>query len=180
MQIGYMRVSTKKQETQLQEDALIKAGVLKENIYSDMLSGAKKDRPGQKACLERLQEGDQLVVWKLDRFGRGATHTLGLLDELTKRGVGFVSLTEGFDLSTPMGRAMLGFMAVIAQMEREILIERIEAGHEVARDRGVKFGQKMKIDRSRVLALRGAPVRRIAEIVGASKSQVAMILREAA
>lgn len=102
MLIGYVRVSTNDQNTELQRNALECAGC--ELIFEDKISGTKSDRPGLKKLLRTLSEGDTLVVWKLDRLGRSMRHLVILVEELRERGVNFRSLTDAIDTSTPMGR----------------------------------------------------------------------------
>ncbi|MEZ5818934.1 MAG: recombinase family protein, partial [Hyphomicrobiaceae bacterium] len=93
MLIGYMRVSTTDQSTDLQRDALLAAGITERDIYLDKASGKKDDRPGLEACLKALREGDTLVVWKLDRLGRSLRHLVATVQDLVERGVGFRVLT---------------------------------------------------------------------------------------
>ncbi|MFA0001477.1 recombinase family protein, partial [Vibrio lentus] len=102
--IGYARVSTDEQELHLQIDALIAEGCVKENIYTDKVSGAKSDRPGLEACMKTLQEGDTLVVWRLDRLGRSMAHLISLVESLMQRKVGFKSIQDGaIDTTTASG-----------------------------------------------------------------------------
>lgn len=93
--IGYARVSTQDQEVQLQLDALQKAGCLKKNIFIDHISGSKAKRPGLDQCLNTLQSGDTLLVWRLDRLGRSMTHLVQLIEDLGKKGIRFKSLCDG-------------------------------------------------------------------------------------
>lgn len=124
---GYMRVSTKKQETDMQLSALKDKGC--EEIFEDRgISGSKMNRPGLNSVLQKLQTGDSLVVWKLDRFGRSCGEVIVLINDLISRGVDFVSVTEGFDSSTSAGRALFKMLAVFAELEREIITERVRAG----------------------------------------------------
>lgn len=103
MLIGYVRVSTNDQNTDLQRNALNCAGC--ELIFEDKISGTKSARPGlKKKLLRTLSEGDTLVVWKLDRLGRSMKHLITLIEELREKGVNFRSLTDSIDTSTPMGR----------------------------------------------------------------------------
>ncbi len=102
MLIGYVRVSTNDQNTDLQRNALNCAGC--ERIFEDKISGTKSDRPGLKKLLRTLSAGDTLVVWKLDRLGRSMRHLVTLIEELRQRGVNFRSLTDSIDTSTPMPR----------------------------------------------------------------------------
>ena len=138
--IGYARVSTTDQNPQLQLDALEEAGATR--IYTDYgVSGATASRPHLDACLDHLREGDVLTVWKLDRLGRNTQHVLAVVDELTSRGVGFRSLTEGLHTEGPMGTAMLTIMAAFAQLERDTMIERTRAGLAAAAANGRKGGR---------------------------------------
>ena len=130
----------------IQRDALLKADVLAENIFEEQESGARRDRPVLKDVMSRLRKGDTLICWRFDRIARNASHLMSVVDDLKARGVNFVSITEGFDISTPMGKAMLGIAAVFAEMEREGIEERREAGLKRAREKGVKFGRKSAAD----------------------------------
>ena len=103
--IGYARVSTTEQDTALQTDALHKAGC--ERVFEDTVSGVKSDRPGLAAALAYLRDGDVLVVWRLDRLGRSLPHLIETIGTLEGRGVGFRSLTEAIDTTTPGGRLIL-------------------------------------------------------------------------
>ena len=142
--IGYARVSTRDQSLNLQLDALKEAGCIK--IFKDQgLSGASFDRPGLEKALEYLRPGDVLVVWKLDRLGRSLQELLNIVNELGKRGVGFMSLTEGFDTTTPNGKLIFSIFGALAEFERAIIRERVNAGLEAARARGVKCGRKKKL-----------------------------------
>lgn len=144
--IGYVRVSTEDQNPMLQIEALKAAGC--EKIFQDQASGHRtkfQQRRGLKAALKELREGDELVVWKLDRLGRSMIETVSIILELDKRGVGFRSLTESFDVKTPIGRGVLAFMAAVAEDELERIRERTRAGIEVARRRGVRLGRPRKL-----------------------------------
>ena len=103
MLIGYMRVSSDsdRQSTDLQRDALLKAGVDVRNIFEDRASGARDDRAGLSKALEYVNPGDVFVVWKLDRLGRSLTHLISIVNELREKQVAFCSLTENMDTSTP-------------------------------------------------------------------------------
>jgi len=105
MLVGYMRVSSAddRQTVDLQRDALVAAGVDYRHLHTDKASGARDDRPGLKACLDYLNAGDTLVVWKLDRLGRSLPHLLTIVTDLKARGIAFRSLTEQMDTTTPHG-----------------------------------------------------------------------------
>lgn len=142
--IGYVRVSTDQQSTDMQHDAM--ARVSPERIFEDVgYSGAKASRPGLEAALEYLRDGDTLAVWRLDRLGRSTLHVLNLIKELSERGIGFQSLTEGIDTTTPQGRMLLAIIASFAEMEREILVERTKVGLDAARARGKVGGRKRSL-----------------------------------
>ena len=134
MKIGYARVSTLDQNLDLQIEALTKAGCTK--ILDDKMSGSRSERPGLARALELLRNGDTLVVWKLDRLGRSVKNLVDLVTELQKQGVHFSSITDSIDTSTPSGRFFFHVMASLAEMERELAIERTNAGLKAARARG--------------------------------------------
>ena len=134
MLIGYARVSTFDQNVDLQEDALKRAGC--EKIFSDKVSGAKKERPGMNEAISHLRAGDTLVIWKLDRLGRSISHLIDIISRLDAMGVHFQSITDGIDTQTPAGRFFFHVMAALSQMERELIIERTKAGLKAAQERG--------------------------------------------
>jgi DNA invertase Pin-like site-specific DNA recombinase len=143
MLIGYVRVSTNDQNTALQKNALECAGC--ELIFEDKISGKTADRPGLKKVLRTLSEGDTLVVWKLDRLGRSMRHLVSLIEELRTRGINFRCLTDSIDTSTPMGRFFFHVMGALAEMERELIVERTRAGLAAARAEGRVGGRRPKL-----------------------------------
>ncbi len=171
MLIGYARVSTQDQNLDLQVDALTKAGCKK--IFDDKISGSRAERPGLTKALEILREDDTLVVWKLDRLGRSVKNLVNLVGELQKQGVQFKSLTDAIDTGTPSGRFFFHVMASLAEMERELTVERTRAGLEVARQLGRKGGRKRqmtdsKIESAKKLLANGVPPRDVAKNLGVS------------
>lgn len=171
MRIGYARVSTQDQNLALQRDALAAAGC--ERVYEDVASGAGVHRPGLERAMDMLRQGDTFVVWKLDRLGRGVKHLVDLVAALQARGVQFASLTDGIDTSHPAGRFFFHVMASLAQMERELIVERTRAGLEAARKLGRVGGRKRKMTESKVQAARtllaqGAAPRDVARDLGVS------------
>ena len=141
--VGYTRVSTVAQTLDQQNDALVTAGVTK--VFSDVMSGARDDRPGLAALLEYVRDGDTVVVWKLDRLGRNMLHILQTVRELTERGVTLVSVTDGIDSSTPAGRMMIGVLGSLAEYERELIKERTALKRAASRANGTKFGRPRKV-----------------------------------
>ena len=160
--IGYARVSTTegRQVLDRQLDALREAGC--ERIFEDHASGAAAERPNLGACLDYLREGDVLVVLDLDRLGRRAGELITLVDELDQRGIGFRALNTPMDTTTPAGRAFLQIQAAFAEMERNLLRQRVLEGVKAARARGrnggrprvmtaekLRYAQRLMADRTR-------------------------------
>lgn len=144
MRYGYTRTSTKdKQDDDLQRRALMDAGVDERRIHSDQISGSKeaRTRSGWSSLDERLEDGDELVVWRIDRIGRSMIDVITTVKDLTDRGVAVRSLSDGIDPSTREGRLMLNLMATFAEYERELIQERVQSGVDAARQRGVRFGR---------------------------------------
>ena len=151
MKYGYARVSTDDQNSAMQLTALKRAGCKK--IFKDEgISGATTKRPALTRCLNALQDGDTLIVWKLD--GRSLRDLITMLDDLKHRGVKFKSLTEAIDTETPTGRAMWQMIGVLAELERSLIVERTQAGMKEARRRGVQFGRKKKLTPAQVAKAR--------------------------
>ncbi len=143
MQVGYERVSTSDQTTDLQHDALVQAGC--EKFFSDKISGAKFDRPGLTECLNFLREGDVLVVWRLDRLGRSLKDLIEIVEGLEQRGIGFKSIQENMDTTTSGGKLIFHLFGALAEFERGLIRERVMAGLQAARARGRKGGRRQKL-----------------------------------
>lgn len=148
------------------------AGATKK-IYNDKISGSRAERPGLTKALEMLREGDTLVVWKLDRLGRSVKNLVDLVGELHQQGIQFKSLTDAIDTGTPSGRFFFHVMASLAEMERELTVERTRAGLEVARQLGRKGGRRRqmtesKIESAKKLLANGVPPRDVATNLGVS------------
>ena len=139
--IGYARVSTHEQNLDLQKDALKKADCIK--IFTDTISGAKQERKGLDEAVTFLREGDTLVVWKLDRLGRSLQHLIDTVKMLESKQIGFKSLTENIDTTTPGGKLIFHIFGAFAQFERDLIRERTNAGLAAARARG-RIGGKRK------------------------------------
>jgi DNA invertase Pin-like site-specific DNA recombinase len=144
--IGYARVSTDDQDLALQIDSLTGLGINRDDIFTDKMSGAKAVRPGLDACLAKLQLGDTLVVWRLDRLGRSMHHLVELIGQLRGRGVGFRSVSDGLiDTTSPSGELILHIFSALAQFERRLIQERTKAGLASARLRG-RMGGRPTVD----------------------------------
>ena len=139
MKFGYARVSTKEQVLDLQIDALKKAGCKK--IYQEKITGAKADRPELLKMTSQLREGDTVIVWKLDRLGRSLRDLVNLIEKFNAQGVGFLSLQDNIDTTTPTGKLTFHIFAALAEFERDIISERTKAGLAAARARGRKGGR---------------------------------------
>lgn len=139
--IGYARVSTAEgaQVLDRQLDAFRDAGC--ERVFEDRISGAKSERPGLTRCLDYLRDGDVLVVLDLDRLGRLAGELIALIDELAERNVAFKALNSPMDTTTPAGRAFLQIQAAFAEMERNVIRQRVREGLKAARARGRRGGR---------------------------------------
>ncbi|QHA36863.1 helix-turn-helix domain-containing protein [Rossellomorea marisflavi] len=177
MKIGYARVSTQDQSLDLQVDALQKAGC--ERIYTEKMSGRKDDRPELQKCLDALRSGDVLVVYKLDRLGRSTFKLLELTAGFERDGVDFVSIVDGIDTTTPVGRFFFRTMASIAELERDIIVERTQAGLQAARARGRVGGRpaKAKKDVERALKLYDSNQYSVPEIVEMTEVSKATLYR---
>jgi len=168
----YARVSTQDQQTlpmqyrALREYAARRGWTVAMQVRN--VGSGSAPREGRERLLEaaRRREIDVVLVWRLDRWGRSVTDLLVTLQELEHLGVGFVSLTEALDLTTPAGRAMAGLLSVFAEFEREILRERVRAGLAHARQNGKRLGRPM------TAALQAAEIRKLRR-AGISKSEIA-------
>jgi DNA invertase Pin-like site-specific DNA recombinase len=168
---GYARVSKNDQTLSLQKDALQRAGC--DEVFSDEASGAKANRLGLSALLSHTRKGDTIVVWKLDRIGRNIGNLIELAKALEDKGVHFQSLTEKINTDSPAGRFFFHMMASLAQMERDLIVERTKAGLEAAKARGRVGGRRRKMTASKIDAARklldsGVPPRDVASNLGVS------------
>jgi len=111
--------------------------------FSDVISGKRNSRPQRNELIKQTYKGrfDVILVWKLDRWSRSAQDALNTLAELSRIDVAFVSLQEGLDFTTAMGRAMVGMLAIFAELEREMIADRTRAGVEKAKARGMRMGR---------------------------------------
>lgn len=143
MHIGYARVSTQDQHLDLQIDALKSAGC--EKIYQEKVTGKSRERTELNSCLNAMRSGDVFVVWKLDRLARSLKDLVEIVHSLEKQGVGFKSLTESIDTTSPSGRLIFHIFGALAEFEHSIIKERTIAGLNAARARGRVGGRKAKL-----------------------------------
>src|SRR5947209_655941 len=185
MRIGYARISTGEQTLALQEDALAAAGCT--DLYRDVASGARTERPGLAQALDPLRAGDTLVVWRLDRLGRSLRHLIDTLTDLDQRGVGFKGLTESIDTTTPGGKLIFHVFGALAEFERDLIRERTNAGLAAARARGrtggrpKAFGNPKKLAMAKTLyADKQRSIPEICQTLGVSRSTLYRYLAEQA
>jgi len=149
--IGYARVSRTEQNLELQLDKLKEKGCKK--IFTDKITGTKFERKELLSALAFLRDGDVLVVWKLDRLGRSLKHLIETVTKLQERNIGFISLTESIDTTTPGGKLIFHIMGALAEFERDLIRERTVAGLDAARARGRKGGRPKTVETSSKVAL---------------------------
>jgi DNA invertase Pin-like site-specific DNA recombinase len=152
MLIGYARVSTQDQNPALQLDALKAAGC--ERVFEERASGAQRDRPQLTAAIDYMRAGDTLVVWKLDRLARSIKQLIETVEAMEGQGIGFRSLTEAIDTTTPGGKLVFHIFGALAEFERSIIRERTRAGLEAARARGRRGGRPAKLREKDLIAAR--------------------------
>jgi DNA invertase Pin-like site-specific DNA recombinase len=174
--LGYARVSTTDQQPQLQVDALEQAGCYR--VFTETASGARSDRPVLAQVLDQLRPGDTLVVWKLDRLGRSLRHLVDTVTGLADRGVGFRSLQEAIDTTTPGGKLVFHVFAALAEFERDLIRERTSAGLAAARARGRHGGRPSVITAHKLQVAREMyrsgqyTVAAIAKTLGVSRASI--------
>src|SRR5712671_6021632 len=182
--IGYGRVSKQEQHLELQLDKLREKGCSK--LFTDKISGAKFEREQLNAALAYLRQGDTLVVWKLDRLGRSLRHLIDTVMELQKRGIGFISLTENIDTTSPGGKLIFHFMGALAEFERDLIRERTMAGLAAAKARGRVGGRPRKLKTNgkvalarRMFADQSHSIPEICAALGISRATLYRYVREA-
>jgi DNA invertase Pin-like site-specific DNA recombinase len=156
MLVGYMRVSSDgdRQVLDLQRDALLAVGVDERHLFEDHASGSRGERAGLAKALAFVRPDDCLVVWKLDRLGRSLPHLLATVNDLKTRGIAFRSLTEQMDTTTPQGEFLFHVFGALAQFERSLIQERVQAGlAAAARRRGRRGGRPVAIDAEKLGAV---------------------------
>jgi DNA invertase Pin-like site-specific DNA recombinase len=173
MKVGYARVSTADQSLDSQTDSLSEAGC--EKLFTDVASGVRTQRPGLDNAISYCRKGDKLVVWKLDRMGRSMAHLIEMIQKLEKKGVGFQSLTEKIDTTTAGGRLIFHLFGALAEFERDLIRERVQAGLRSVRARGRKGGRPPLSDETKAMAQalmadKSLSIKQICERLGIAKS----------
>lgn len=181
MIFGYARVSTNDQNLDLQLDELKKHGC--ESIFKEKATGATADRPELNELLKRLRQGDKVIVYKLDRISRSTKHLIELSETFEEMGVDLVSIQDGIDTSTSIGRFFFRTIASIAELERDIISERTKAGLESARARGRLGGRPKKSKKKIELAIKmynskEHTLKEIEEATGVSKGTIYNYLKK--
>jgi DNA invertase Pin-like site-specific DNA recombinase len=173
--IGYARVSTDDQRLDLQLDALQKVGCLK--IYQEHVSGAAKKRLQLDLAIKDLRPGDTLVVWRLDRLARTMRDLLHRMQAIEEAGARFRSLTEQFDTATAGGKFLIYVLGAVAELERQLTVERTQAGMASAKARGIKLGAREKMTPEKIkvaekMLKRGASVADVAKRLEVATSSI--------
>jgi DNA invertase Pin-like site-specific DNA recombinase len=182
MLIGYARVSTDEQNSDLQEDALKAAGC--ERVIIDKVSGVKTHRPGLDKLSELLRQGDTLVVWRLDRLGRSLKDLIEWVNRLEQWGVGLRSLQESIDTQSSSGKLIFHIFGALAEFERHLIEDRTRAGLAAARARGRKGGRpkSLNVDKRQLVVEpyreKKLPVKKICEMMNISKPTLYAYVRE--
>lgn len=149
MIFGYIRVSTKDQKTDLQEDALLKSGVKKENLFMEVASGAKSNRKELERMKSIIRKGDTVIVWKLDRIARSVIDLVKLMEFFNENEVSFKSIQDPhIDTTSAQGKFIYTVFGAVAQFERDLIRERTKAGLKAAEERGRKGGRRPGLSRS--------------------------------
>lgn len=186
----YMRVSTEDQRVDLQHDGLTsyaeRAGMMITSFYRDeAVSGRQDKRPGLTELMKaaRNHDFDCVLVWKFDRFARSTSHLLRALEEFNHLGIRFISVQDQIDTDSPMGKAMFTIIGAMAELESDLISERVRAGMAAAKRRGKHVGRpflsKKKVEEVEGYARRTKlSIRKIAELTGVSKSRVGVITKE--
>lgn len=186
IKLGYARVSTSEQDLRMQRDALIAAGVDPRDIWEEKISGASLTKRAQfQGMMKDIRPGDVIYVWKLDRLARNALDLYHTAKAIEEKGATLVVLTmPGMDTSSPVGKAMFGMLAVFAEFERAIALERTMAGLKAAAAAGRKGGKASRFRDDEILALQGLSLTEARAKTGLSKAgftkRLAAALRRAA
>ena len=178
---GYARVSTSQQSLDIQLKALKSAGVKPSRIFSDKASGSNNERKGLELLQMKVEEGDVLLVKKLDRLGRDTAEMISLIKLFDEMGVAIKFLDDGIRTEGEMGKMVVTILSAVAQADRHRILERTNEGRIEAKLKGIKFGRKRTVDRKRLneLYAQGVGATDIARQLGIARSTVYKVLNEA-
>lgn len=177
---GYARVSTGQQSLDLQIKTLKEAGVKPHRLFTDKESVGNMNRDGLQTLRQKVEEGDAILITKLDQLGRDTANMIQLIKEFDALGVAVWFLDDGISTEGTMGKMVVTILSAVAQAERQRILERTNEGRLEAKTKGVKFGRKRSIDQEKVLALReqGLGASEIARQMKIGRSTVYVILQE--
>ncbi len=177
---GYARVSTSQQSLDVQVNALKQAGVKANRIFTDKATGSNVDREGLNLLRIKVEEGDIIMVKRLDRLGRDTVDMIQLIKEFDQLGVAIRFLDDGISTEGTMGKMIVTILSAVAQAERQRILERTNEGRIEAMAKGVKFGRKRTINRDKVISMRsqGISAVQIASTLKIGRSTVYKLLKE--
>ena len=177
---GYARVSTSQQSLEVQKKALLKEGVKDNRIFSDVGSRANLDREGLNLLRVKVEEGDLVLVTRLDRLGSDTVEMIKLIKEFSELGIYIRFIKEGLSTEGTMGKMVVTILSAVADAERERILERTNEGRIDAMAKGIKFGRKRSIDRTRLIQLHndGMGATDIANKLEIGRSTVYKIINE--
>lgn len=177
---GYARVSTSQQSLDIQIRALKDAGVKTNRIFTDKASGSSVDRPGLDLLRMKVEEGDIILMKKLDRLGHDTADMIQLIKEFDAHGVAIRFIDDGISTDGDMGKMVVTILSAVAQAERSRILERTNEGRQEAKLKGIRFGRRRTIDRNSVLTLHhsGTGATAIARQLGIARSTVYKILED--
>jgi len=178
---GYARVSTSQQSLDIQITALKAAGVIESRIFVDKGTGANLSRSGLDLLRIKVEQGDIILITKLDRLGRDTADMVNLIKEFDENGVAIRFLDDGISTEGEMGKMVVTILAAVAQAERQRILMRTNEGRQAAMAKGVQFGRKRSIDRAKVAELygKGVGATEISRQLGIGRSTVYKILNDA-
>ncbi|NIG21299.1 recombinase family protein [Pantoea sp. Al-1710] len=177
---GYARVSSSQQSLDIQIKGLKEAGVKANRIFTDKASGSSVDREGLELLRMKVEEGDVILVKKLDRLGRDTADMIQLIKEFDAQGVAVRFIDDGISTDGEMGKMVVTILSAVAQAERQRILERTNEGRQEAKLKGIKFGRKRTVDRHAVMELhrRGMGATNISHQLSIARSTVYKILEE--
>jgi DNA invertase Pin-like site-specific DNA recombinase len=170
--LGYARVSTNQQKLDIQIKALKAQGVRKDRIFSDKASGKNTDRPGLQRLLDRAEDGDEVLVTKLDRLGRNTLDMITIVEELHSKEASVTFIDDKLTTAGDMGYMLITILSAVAQAERARILERTNEGREAAMEQGIQFGRKPHKGSNKALKMikKGMAAKEVIESAGISRA----------